>query len=250
MLIALTSIFLSTHFASATEDYCPFTFLEIVSPKTEVLESSDDYFYFDVEGYKKKSISDLTKSGEFSIQEDFGSIILVRNDGTKITYQAESVSLHIPPEHSISEEADLEVMIYHSLPDSVGKDLVISYLFSTKEGDETSSRVFFNDLLDAEDGSSDIDPTDVSGGFYNIKEFYYNDEERVTSTSHECNKYKWVIYSNVIKMSKSNFKDISEKLVTVDTEKRLSIEVEYVQYTGSQDEYSSMLFIGVFYLIA
>lgn len=249
MLIALFSIFLSTHLALAAENYCPFTFKETISVDDELIETDSEYFYFDVEGYKKQSFSNLEddKSGEFSIQGDFGSLIQIYNDGTRVKYSAESLSFHIPPEHIFDDEADLEVMVHHSA--SVGRGLVLSFLFSTSKGEETSSRQFFNDLTDATDGSSDIDPTDISGGYYHIKEFYYNSDTRESSTSNECNQNKWAVYSKIVKMSESHLKNINENLVEVNEEARETISVDYAQYVGSQDEYSSMLVLGIVYLI-
>lgn len=246
MLAILSLILLSAQISKAAQNYCSFNYKEKIGIKSTISDSSENYFYFDVEGYSKKSFSNLSKqkSETFSIQEDFGDLIKISSTGTESVYSAYSISFHIPPEHYYEITADLEIMIHHS--DSDGNNLVLCYLFSNSTGEENSSRRFFSSLNDAINGNSNIDPTDLSGGYYHIKEFFYADS---TQSSTLCSNSNWAIYSDVLYMKNSDLEKIKKNLVTENSQERITNVAEYTQYTGSQVEFGYMLMAGLAYLL-
>lgn len=246
MLAILPFVLLSAQISKAENNYCSFSYQESIQSSSSISDSNSNYFYFDVEGYSKDSFSNLKnkKSETFSIQGDFGTLLKVSNSGSESSYTAYSLSFHIPPEHFYDKKADLEIMVHHR--DSSDNYLALCYLFSNSTGEENSSRRFFSSLSDAIDGTSNIDPTDLSGGFYHIKEFYYR-----SSTAHSiaCNSYDWAVYSNVIKISTSHLDDIKKYLVTVRSQGRSDVDSSYTTYTGSQVEFAFTLVAGLAYLL-
>jgi carbonic anhydrase len=218
--------------------------INITGSKETINEEDSKYFYFDIEDYDKVKIKNQQKESNFIITGDFGLIRKISADQIE-EYEAKQISIHIPPEHQINGLGDLEVMIHH---EGNKKTLILSFLFSKSKSDsiESSSRMFFSDLIDSKKQSEEIDPIDISGGFYEIKEFYYSDKN-----SYGCNDAEWVISKEVQYISKGDYDDIKEFYIE-DRDKKGSVELKdyYDLYSGEQDDLSLFLMIslGIFIL--
>lgn len=244
-ILTLLSLFQISSFLVRSDNYCDFGIHEEVSNDDTVNEGDSGYFYFDIEGYDKKKVSEQGKSDNFTIEYSFGTLTKVASTGNK-EYSADAISIHIPPEHRIGNAGDIEVMIHHI---GAGEgNINLCFLFSVDDSTvTTSSRMFFKDIIDLKSGSKEIDPVDIYGGLYQIKKFYYKDHSEIIEN--DCSGDKWVVAEDIQKISSSDLEDLLSKLIVNDTngfDVQLS---KYTLYSGEQNDNSLYLLLSLIYLI-
>ena len=124
-------------------------------------------------------------------------------------YTIESINFHIPAEHIFNNiRYDMEIQISHkNSKDNTG--LIFSVLF--KETDNPNDlRKFITDILNADTSSGEIDPVDVTGGFYYIKKFFYYNG---SITEPNCTPAEWIVYDkplNIVNTQLSRLKKLLE----------------------------------------
>ena len=244
-ILTLLSLFQISSLLASSDNYCDLIIHEDVISEDTVSEEDSGYFYFDIEGYDKKKVSEKSKSDNFTIEYSFGTLTKVAGSGNK-EYKADAISIHIPPEHKIGNFGDVEVIIHHIAPTE--GNLNLCFLFSVDDSTvTTSSRMFFSDILDLNSGSKEIDPVDIYGGLYQIKKFYYKDHSDIEDN--DCSGDKWAVAKDIQKISSGDLEDLLSKLVANDTNGFEVSSSKYTLYSGEQDDYSPYLLLSLIYLL-
>ena len=170
-------------------------------------------------------------------------------DGSTI-YTVTSINFHVPAEHLIANvRHDMEVQIFHT--SSTGSTLILSVLFNeTTNSDDL--RIFFTDFLTANSSatstSNQINPVDVTGGYYYLRQFYnYNG----TTTIPDCASAEWIIFDTPLNIVDTQFQNFASFLMSRTAGNYRSVQSnsnQVIHYYGDYG-YAAYLLLGLGYLL-
>lgn len=170
--------------------------------------SSGNLWYLNVRTYKAATVSQSTGisyslNNYFSITGDFG---YATKEGTadpdgSAKYTIDSIEFHVPAEHSINNvTSDMEVQIYHS--SSTSDTYLVFSVFFNSVNDPEYERKFFIDVLNANSTATEVNPIDLTGGYYDIKQFY---QYFGSESKPDCATAEWILYQEPFSLYSDQF---------------------------------------------